>query len=383
LLYLLLGETRLGARRQRRHQEIRGRIQSLSASHWGNSRYPTIAPEHQPIATLAEGVGGTAPRGGNTLSLHGDTERVIELLEEDIGRAVDHCHLLFYIYLTDDSGQRVAAALMAAARRGVKCRLLVDSVGSADLLGSSLTRRMREAGVQVVSALPATPVRALFARLDLRNHRKLAVIDGVVGYTGSQNIEGLLELAPPSTEDDIAVQVIPTGPGYDNEAMAQLIQASFHVAREEVILTTPYFVPDEATVVGLCTAAKRGVHAALVVPARNDSPLVALASRSFYQTLLRAGVEIWEYTEGLLHAKTVTIDRDLAVITTANLDRRSMELNFEVSIVVYDSDFTSRLRFLQRSYMGDSRRLDPDRWSGQPRLRRLLQNAAGMMSPLL
>jgi len=428
LLYLLTGETRIGRRRSRRHDEIRERIQAICASHWAESRYPELSRQYQPIATLAEGVGGTAPRGGNALSLFGDTDRVLDLLVEDIGRASAHCHLLFYIYLPDGSGRKLAAALMDAARRGVACRLLVDGVGSAELLSSSLARELRAAGVRLVSALPATPLRALFARLDLRNHRKLAVIDGVIGYTGSQNIadasfapkprfapwvdcmvriegpaardlqevfvtdwyqdaeeplEEVLELEPPSAPDGMTVQVIPSGPGYDNESMASLIQVGFHVAREEIVFTTPYFVPDEATVVGLCTAARRGVHTALVVPARNDSPLVSLASRSYYQSLLDAGVEIWEYTAGLLHAKTVTIDRDVAVITTANLDRRSMELNFEVSTLVFDTDFASQLRFLQRSYVEDSLRVDPWAWRERPWTRRLVQNAAGLTSPLL
>ena len=132
--------------------------------------------------------------------------------------------------------------------------------------------------------------------------------------------------------------MIGTGPNSYNEAMRQLILTAFHTAQEELIVTTPYFAPDDATAMALRTAARRGVATKLVVPARNDSPLVAAASRSHYQALLNAGVEIQEFAGGLLHAKTLTIDRDLAIITTANVDRRSFELNFEVSLLVYDSD---------------------------------------------
>jgi cardiolipin synthase len=133
----------------------------------------------------------------------------------------------------------------------------------------------------------------------------------------------------------------------------------------------------------MVTAAMRGVRTVLVVPQRNDSRLVGAASRSYYEPLLEAGVEIYEYTKGLLHAKTITVDRNAALVSTANLDRRSFELNFEVSLAVYDSDFASQVRFLQRSYMGDSVRIDPVQWANRSRIRRIIHNAAGMLAPIL
>jgi cardiolipin synthase len=142
-------------------------------------------------------------------------------------------------------------------------------------------------------------------------------------------------------------------------------------------------VPDEGTRDALATAALRGVRTSLVVPKRNDSFLVGAASMSYYEPLLDAGVHIHEYTKGLLHAKTITVDRDFAVVSTANLDRRSFELNFEVSLAVYDSDFASRIRFLQRSYVADSIPIDPARWSRRRWTKRLGQNAAGILSPIL
>jgi cardiolipin synthase len=174
-----------------------------------------------------------------------------------------------------------------------------------------------------------------------------------------------------------------TGPDAYNEALRQITQTSLHAAREELIITTPYFVPDEATATALYTTARRGVDTSLVVPARNDSPLVAAASRSFYEPLLDAGVRVHEYQHGLLHAKTITLDRRLALVTTANFDRRSFELNFEVSLVVYDSDFASELRLLQKAYIDGSRAVSETAWRRRGWPRRLWQNTVGMLGPIL
>ncbi len=428
--YLLVGEVRLGRRRLARHRTIMDRVgmRVISTAARPGPIDALVPKVYRQIAHLSESVGGNQPHGGHRLQLFGNSNLFIQSLIEDIGRAQSHCHLLFYIYLSDHSGTRVAEALTAAARRGVTCRVLADGVGSKIFLRSDLRRRMAEAGVRVVEALPASVPRLLLARIDLRNHRKIAVIDGYIGYCGSQNIadaefaikpryapwvdvmvrlegpavhdlqmifvedwyldtdeslESLLVIHPSPDPEGATVQVIGTGPDLYHEAMRQMTQACFHLAREELIMTTPYYVPDEATESAIYTTARRGVETTLIVPARNDSPLVAAASRSYYEKLLDAGVRVYEYGAGLLHAKTITIDRDLAVVTTANLDRRSFEINFEASLVIYDSDFASEIRFLQRSYLTDAVAVDPDVWRRRSWTRRLWQNTMGMLSPLL
>lgn len=430
IAFLLVGEVRLGRRRGERHRLIAARMTAKLASH-ASRPLPIdalILEDYRSLAHLAETVGGNRPRGGHTLRLFGDTDLFIQSLVEDIEKAQWHCHLLFYIFLTDGSGTRVAEALAEAAERGVECRLLVDGVGSRAFLGSDLRRRIAARGVHVVEALPASVVRMALARVDLRNHRKIAIVDGVIGYCGSHNIadaafaikpkyapwvdamvrmegpavqdlqllfvedwyldtneslEEVLAVSSPASLEGAALQIMGTGPDCYNEALRQLSQASFHAAREELILTTPYFVPDEATASALETTARRGVDSTLVVPARNDSPVVAAASRSYYEKLLDAGVDIYEYVPGLLHAKTTTIDRRLAMVSTANLDRRSFELNFEVSMVVYDSDFASELRLLQKSYLDQSEPVEPLQWRRRGWPKKLVQNAAGLLSPLL
>lgn len=426
--WFFVGEARIGSRRRARYAELARRVAQQAAMLGPVDEHRVMPEPHRAAIALAEAVGGTPCRGGNALDLVGDTECTIDSLVKDVDAARETCHLLYYIYLDDAAGRRVADALERAVARGVVCRLLVDAVGSKEFLRSRLCSRLRSAGVRVVEALPASILRAAFSRIDLRNHRKLAVIDGRIGYTGSQNIadasfapkrryapwvdctvriegpvvydlqqifvsdwymdseepiENLLSRIPDAQEGGVPVQILSTGPNNDNEALGQLALSAFHNAREELILTTAYFVPGEAEVASLCTAARRGVRVALVLPARNDSWLVGAVSRSHYADLLAAGVEVFEYQKGLLHAKTLTIDRELALITTANFDQRSFDLNFEVSTLVYDSDFASHLRFLQRSYIADSVAVAHSRVDGRGLAARLVENAAGVFSPLL
>lgn len=427
-LYLFLGHNRLGSKRRREYADIRARTRGLSSSLDETHPPPEIPPGLESIAMLAELVGGAAPREGNELELYTDADEWVDQLVRDIDAAEHHCHLLYYIFLLDESGIAVADALERAAGRGVACRVLVDAVGARAFLASRLAARLSAAGVHVAAALPVRFPRALLSRFDLRNHRKIAVVDGHTAHSGSHNLadesfapkpkyapwvdatvrlrgpaardlqeifvvdwysetgeslDGLLSRSPAPRPGGVPAQVIATGPGAQNEAMPLLIQASLQLAREEVVLTTPYFVPDEATVAALCTAARRGVRSTLVVPALNDSRLVHLASRSYYDKLLAANVQIHEYMGGLLHAKTISVDGEFSFVSSANIDRRSFELNFEVSLAVFDHAFADRLSAVHAEYLEQSRRVEPDDWNDRDRIQRLFQNAAGMLAPVL
>ena len=429
VLYLAVGEVRTGSKRKRRHRTIQTNIRTVLRRAWHTASGTAVVPwGTEAIARLARLGSETQPRKGNLLTLVATGDNFAEALASDIDGAEEHVHLLFYTYLDDQVGRDVADALARARARGVDCRVLVDNVGSREFLKSELCRELRDVGVQVVAALPTRIAQIASIRFDMRNHRKIAVVDGRVGYTGSHNvaseafhpkprfapwidatlrIEGpavrdlqalfiedwfmdtaenldkLIAIAPEEHADGRIVQIVGTGVNSQNQALVRVIQSAVHMAREELILTTPYFVPDEGTLAALTTAAIRGVRTIIVVPARNDSPLVALASRSFYQTLLDAGVEVHEFTKGLLHAKTITVDRDFALVSTANLDRRSFEINFELSTLVYDSDFASQLRLLQMRYLEDCQRVDAAKWSARRWPRRLAENAAGLVSALL
>jgi len=429
ILFLAIGRIRLNQSRIDRFNDAQAEIRLLTSSDKSVvNAAELLSPARRKIVHLAEAVSGTSLRTGNICALYSETDHLFDVMIRDIDAAVSSCNFLFYIYLPDNTGTRVGEALIRAAARGVECRLLVDALGAKPFLRSRLRKDMEKAGICVGEALPVAPWRAGFKRIDHRNHRKIAVIDGQVGWTGSQNVadaafapkrryapwidlmmridgpavhdlqtlfiadwlqdcnetvERLLTPAAPAHDHGIPVQVLGTGPLCFNQALEALIQVGLSQAERELILTTPYLVPDQTTFASLQTSARSGVSTSLIVPARNDSPLVAAASRSFYEGLLEAGVAIYEYLPGLLHAKTISIDGHTSVVATANLDRRSFELNAEVSVIVFDEQFTQQLRAVQQVYISDSQPVELDRWRKRGWHHQLLQNGAGVLAPLL
>lgn len=436
-LYLLVGETRLGRRRWIEHERLSKSMERDAVAVWRHNRALDDQPEREwsSISRLGTAVSGFPPVAAYSgkLTFINDSDHFLDCLAMDIDNASHHCHVLTYIWTPEGKPATVAEALIRAAQRGVACRVLVDTVGCKHLLRSPIAARMRAAGVKVTPALPVNPLRMLFARIDLRNHRKIAVIDGRVAYTGSQNLtdstfrskkwrntgpwidasvrlegpaaqalglvflrdwlmdsgeelgdvsEFLPDLRPPVQNAPI-VQVVPSGPGATPDAIRQAMLTTIYSAREEIVMTTPYFVPDDATRTALLAAATRGVSVTLVMPAVSDAVLVAAAGRSHYLDLLESGVRILHYHGGLLHAKTLCIDHRIALIGSANFDQRSFFLNFEVSLFIYDDDSASLLRFLQTDYISKSTEVLLSDWRNRPAWRVFLDNSAQLLGPLL
>lgn len=439
IVYWIFGKAWLSAKRERSYRavvEARREVR-LRGEAGGSARVMRAAREavldaldadQRHLAVQAASISGDFPVGGNDIEIFEEADDLFERMAADIDAAQQHVHIEFYIALDDPTSERVFAALERAAQRGVECRLLLDGLGSWGFLGGERHAQLLAAGVRVVEALPVGLVRRSFGRIDLRNHRKIVVIDRAIGYIGSHNLaakdfkvkekyapwidatmrvrgavandlqkifvedwyletdESLMHFVGDSVRDGSTpamAQVLGTGPATYESAMPQLILSLVHLAEEEVVLTTPYFVPDEPSLAALLTAARRGVRTVLVVPEDNDSLLVKLASRKFYQRLLEAGVEIWHYRGGLLHAKTIVADGKTCLMTSANLDRRSFELNLEASLVVYDAETSRRLRAVQERYLAKSTRLDARAWYARPAWRRLIENAVGLLAPLL
>jgi cardiolipin synthase len=439
IIYWIFGKAWLSRKREAAYVEVaaerreaRLREEASGAGAMRRTARETVlralSPDQRLLAVQAASISGDFPVGGNDIEIFEEADDLFARMVEDIDAAQQHVHIEFYIALEDRTTAPVFAALERAALRGVACRLLLDGIGSRALLQSERHSQMRAAGVQVVEALPVGIVRRRFGRIDLRNHRKIVVIDRAIGYIGSHNlaakdfkvkeryapwIDATMRVAGPAANDlqkifaedwfletdeelwnligqgvldghtSALAQVLGTGPATYESAMPQLILSIVHLAEEEVVLTTPYFVPDEPALASLLTAARRGVRTVLVVPEQNDSWLVKLASRKFYQRLLDAGVEIWHYRGGLLHAKTIVVDGKTSLMTSANLDRRSFELNLEASLVVYDSETSRRLRAVQEGYLARSRRISAREWHARPAWKRLVENAVGLLSPLL
>lgn len=424
LLYLLIGETHLG-RRRARHQ------QALRRLYAGDPPPPppwALAPRWQSLARLATHTTGLAPAAGNRTTLHTDSAALIAAMGADMAAAQHSCRLMFYIVEAQGQIETLLETLAATARRGVCCQLLVDSLGSAAFLRSPWPARLRAAGVEVVEALPVGLLRALFVRrLDLRNHRKLLLIDGAIAYTGSFNLvdprrfkrdEGVghwvdvmlrlegptvaalarvfagdwwlegqalpaAEALPPANLGPGILQAIPSAPDEQSYIAYDTLIAAFYNALESITITTPYFVPDEALLNALLSAARRGVTVRILLPARNDSRLVAYAAKAYYQLLLDAGIQIHRFRRGLLHSKTVVIDREYALFGTVNMDMRSFYLNMELSLAVYDRTTVAAIAQLQEDYLAACQPVSVQGWRRRPGLQRLLERCVRLLSPLL
>lgn len=436
LLYLLIGERRIGAQRAHRIDALLAslgegngieRRADLTGVDW--TRHPPAAAG---LNRLGAQVAGCPTLRGSDVELYSDTQEVLRAIAHDIDGARTGVSMTFYIWNEGGSADQVLEALVRAAARGITCRVLVDAVGSRPWLRGRQPERLRAAGVEVRTALPVGIIRSFVGRTDLRLHRKIVVIDDRVAWTGSMNLvdprvfkqdsgvgqwvdamvrlrgsvvgplgatalgdwmletgtpfeelarsAGLHRIAAHGTAD---IQVVPSGPGESGDALLQMLLALVNAAEQELVLTTPYLVPDESLIWALRGAAGRGVRVTIIVPERVDSLLTRHASRSYFDQLLDAGADIFLYEKGLLHTKSIVVDDAMSMFGTVNLDMRSLWLNFENTLFVYEPAFAKELRALQQSYIVDSRRIEPAAWAGRSLAERFVDDAFRLLSPLL
>jgi cardiolipin synthase len=428
IAYLLLGEARVSLRRWRRGKENDAKLPRPPID---DAAVRTVRGDPYGAAlALAATVNRLAPTRGNDARLAADSNVAIDEMCADIGAAGQTIHAAFYIWLDDHNGLKVKDALLRAARRGVAVRVLADAVGSRALIRSRHWRDLSDGGVETRVSLPVGNLlmSMIRGRVDVRNHRKLLIVDNRIAWCGSQNtadpefrikpryapwvdvmtrwsgpvardfqllfvedwmaeggedLGGLLTAPADAERGAIVAQVLGTGPTLRFDAMPTTFAELIHSAREELVVTTPYFVPDEQILYALTSAARRGVRTILAIPKRNDSRIVQAVARSYYADLLEAGVEVMEYRCGLLHAKTMIVDRTAGLIGSANLDRRSFELNFECNVLFVDPAFAAVMRRRQDDYLADCDRVTMEVVEGFTLPRRLVQNLLAMMSPLL
>ncbi len=432
VIYILFGEVNIGHRRVERLKKVLKEIPELESCATGDEKNfsPEIPDIYKHLFRVGKSISGFNPVGGNSGKLLADSNVTINEMVKDIDEAKDHVHLLFYIWLPDTSGCKIVEALKRATARGVKCRAMVDSLGSRIMIQSRHWQEMKKSGIQVTVALPiGNPfLRPLKGRIDLRNHRKILVIDGNITYCGSQNcadpeflikekyapwVDAVIRFEGPIarqnqhlfasdwmtyTEEDISdmlrqpipapqagftSQVIGTGPTSRHSAMPEMFESLIYTARKELVITTPYYVPDESMQNAICASAYRGVDTIIIFPARNDSWIVGAASRSYYHELLDAGVKVYEYVGGLLHTKSLTLDGEVTLIGSANMDRRSFDLNYENNILICDSKQTADVRERQQQYLMKSNKItleDVESWTS---IQRLWNNTCALLGPIL
>lgn len=427
IAYLLLGETNIGRQNRSAMRKAIAQIPGQIIEGADTSQVPS---KYAHLFRVGSSISGFQPLAGNRAELMADSNATIEHMVADIDAATEQVNVLFYIWLADNNGTKIAEALKRAVARGVTCRAMVDGLGSRSLIKSNLWREMGASGVHTAIALPlGNPLlRPLQGRIDIRNHRKILVIDDWLTYCGSQNcadpeflikpkyapwvdavirIEGpvarqnqllfatdwmtytgedLNDPSPqpmPQIDGHTLAQVVASGPTLRNSAMPEMFETLIFSAREELVISTPYYVPNQSMQAALCAAAYRGVCVTLILPARNDSMEVAAASRSYYAELLQAGVDIREYVGGLLHSKTLTMDGEITLIGSANMDRRSFDLNYENNMLLYGHILTQAIRQRQQSYIESSRVVSPQEVENWPVTRRLWNNTIAMLGPVL
>ncbi len=367
---------------------------------------------------------------GNAASVAADADAAIASIVADIDAATTSVHLSFYIWLGDHNGGKVVEAVCRAARRGVVCRIVADAIGSRALVRSPQWAAMRDAGAQVYASLPVPLGLGFLAghRTDLRNHRKIVVVDGRITWCGSQNCadaaflpkrkfapwvdifiryEGpiarqaelifasawmaetgedmrpvLAAAPPPPLADGFAAIAVGTGPLSPHATMTDIFVAVLAAARERAVITTPYFAPDPPLLDAIVAAARRGVELTIVFPQRNDSRIVGAISRAYYPILARAGAHIHEFRGGLLHAKTLVVDDRLALVGSANMDRRSLDLNFENNILFECAALAEQVGAHQRQWLADAVEIDHDGVANRSLPRRFVDNLLALAAPL-
>ena len=442
--YLLVGEPRLGMARAKRVEQMNVFYRKFAERHFHDEDLDTrnkMRRRYQGIANVAASVTGLAASNNNAMRLLTRTDEIVDAMLADIQAARQTCALAFYIIEPQGRIQTLLAAVRDAAKRGVECTILADAVGSSAFFGSEWEGSLKDAGVRIVPALPVGVLKTFFSRSDLRNHRKILIVDNLIAYTGSFNLvdpryfkqgagvgewvdvmmrcrgtvvlemaavfyadvavetdEHLVEvqheieqldgkipelLALKRQSGDAVAQVIPSAPDQSDPVIYETIVCAIHAAKTRVTITTPYFVPDELLLTALTTAAKRGVEVVLILPEKVDSFLVRWASRAYYPKLLAAGVKIALFHGGLLHAKTLVVDEDYALFGTVNMDMRSFFLNLEISLAIYDAEIARDIAKVQQGYLRDSRYISVSRWQRREKIWGLVENTVRLFSPLL
>ncbi|HEY4055405.1 MAG TPA: cardiolipin synthase [Kofleriaceae bacterium] len=424
VVYRLIGPLRLERKRMKRTISRRAVREVLQAQ----ASLADDVLEHQQLAHIGVELGEASALRAGEVELFFDGDSAYSAILAAVAGAQKHVHLEYYIWEPDTIGTQLRDALIERRKAGVSVRMVVDATGSSDLKKKWLAPLLA-AGVEFAVFNPVRLRTLRVRRPDFRTHRKIVVVDGVVGFTGGMNITddhsesrnptkywrdthlritgaavwplqrmfmedwyfAAEELCPindetypaPTRDGEHLVQIIGSGPDSAKFAIHKMFFTICNQARERLWLTTPYFVPDEPILLAITNAALRDVDVRLIVPKHGDSRLVDMAARSYFPELLEAGVRIYEYESRFIHAKTIVCDQDISVVGTANLDNRSFRLNFEVAAIVFGDTANTQLAHAFLEDLKEAREVIRSEFDRQPLKARLGQASARLISPLL
>lgn len=431
-LFLMIGNPRLPRKRRKKQQQINDYIRTTSHGLDLGTLRPDPPLWFAQLVRLNRNLGAMPLSGENDATLISGYEESIEEMAAAVREAKSYVHVEFYILQCDATTEVFFDALEDAIERGVVVRVLLDHwANRGKPFYAETCRRLDAMGATWHLMLPVQPLRGKYQRPDLRNHRKLLVVDGHTAFMGSQNVtdstynlrknikrglhwvdmmarldgpvvasvnavflsdwysetdeivEGIELFDVRTGGGDLDCQVIPSGPGFEFQNNLKLFMTLLFAAREKIIIVSPYFVPDEGLLLAIQTACQRGVHVELFVSEEGDQAMVYHAQRSYYEALLRGGVKIWMYEKPfILHSKSMSIDDEVAVIGSSNMDMRSFGLNLEISLLVRGEDFVGQLRTVEDEYRALSRELTLDEWMKQPLRSTVLDNLARLTSAL-
>lgn len=437
-LFLSMGSPYIN---QRRHRVQEAATQQIINVHKNVPDYPegvvNLNPELASVIKLNRTLTAMPAVTGTNHGVHSNYEETIATMARAVDKAKHYVHVEIYIVAWDNTTDVFFRALARAVQRGVKVRLLLDHIGSRKYPGfHKLGRRLDAIGVEWYLMLPLLPLRWRFRRPDLRNHRKMLIIDGERGFLGSLNMidssylmpknirEGrhwvdvmvelsgpviasmntifavdwlmesdeLLEIVdqvhPEIDRDQVnVVQLVPSGPGYSTEPNLRMFNSIIHHAKERLVMCSPYFIPDESMLEAVTSACYRGVRVELLVSEQADQFAVGHAQSSYYQALLEAGVRIYLYKAPyVLHSKYVLADPDspdaVGAVGSSNMDMRSFGLNYEVSLMITRGNIIAQLDDLTNEYLRNSTELTLDEWNNRSYARRYVDNIMRLTSAL-
>ena len=436
IVFLILGNPKL-PRVRRNMQKTLNKIISATIHDLKNKQKnkdllsSEVSPKYTQIAKLAKSLSRMPVFEGNKVEVLSEYDKIFESIVDDLNKAKNFINLEYFILVLDESTEPIFDALKNAVDRGVIVRVLYDSFSTKKFKSyKKMIKRLKIDGVIAQEILPLRLPGRGYVRPDLRNHRKLVVIDGIIGYSGSQNIvqrnyhrkdniyydEFVVRICGPAVlqlgaifltdwfsetgvlldygETEVMnsqiksfgeskIQILPSGPGFEDENNLKLFTSLVYTATKKIVLVNPYFVPDISLLNAITSAAKRGVDVILINSEAIDQWMVAHAQRSFYETLLRAGVKIYCYKAPiLLHSKFITIDGELATVGSSNLDIRSFELDLELTVICYDKEVVKKFIEIEKQYLELSKEITLASWRKRSRSKIFLDNIARLTSSL-